>query len=384
VTAVASEAERPTMVLCSKSTWSPAIRREHALALMASARGHRVMFVEQPADIRHAAGPDRRAWLRGLAGRAETEHPAPGLEVVPRSTLLPGHLGFGARAVDSVLLARSVKRAGFDSGATVIATTPWQWSAVSSLPCARRVFDCADDWTSLLPRQRKAIARLYRRIGAEADALIVNAEPLARLFAPHTPVVVRNGTSPQLLASPITPAPEARRLVYAGTLSERLDVTLIAAVLERLQDWRLDLYGECRYAGHRDEPAPELRRLLRAFPNRLKWHGPVTRDLLSARLDAARVLILPHRRQGAITGDAMKLYDYAARGRPIVSTSWSDRLVLDGPPHLRLADTADRFADAVLEAQTEPFQLAQARRVWAEEERWESRWESWTAAVFAR
>jgi Glycosyl transferases group 1 len=94
------------------------------------------------------------------------------------------------------------------------------------------------------------------------------------------------------------------------------------------------------------------------------------------------VLVLPHRRVGAVTGDAMKLYDYAARGRPIVSTRWSDLLAEDAPPSLRLADTPDEFAAAVRSAADESPDVRRSGREWAESRSWDHRWPDWSKAAF--
>jgi Glycosyl transferases group 1 len=370
-----------TLVLCSKSRWSPAIRREHALARLAVADGIRVVFIEQPRDVRALLVTGRGAWLAALAGSAPGRHAEDGVEVIPRSTLVPPHWGRLAWITESVLLGRSIPN-GVRAGATLLATTPWQWRAIARVPGVRRVFDCADDWSSLLPRRAEALAAQYRRIGLEADAVIVNARPLARLFSPRHVDLVPNGAGPELLATPVSPPPSDLALVYAGTLSERFDVSLVAGILERLGGWRLDLYGESRYAGRGGRPGSELRELLARFPDRVSWHGPVERTELTARLDAGRVLVLPHRRVGAVTGDAMKLYDYAARGRPIVSTRWSDLLAEDAPPSLRLADTPDEFAAAVRSAADESPDVRTSGREWAESRSWDHRWPAWSQAAF--
>ena len=110
--------------------------------------------------------------------------------------------------------------------------------------------------------------------------------------------------------------------------------------------------------------------------------GVISRDSLASRLDEARVLILPHRPLGAVRGDSMKLYDYAARGRPIVSTRWADDLGETAPPGTFVADTAEQFADAVaLAVDEDPCDRA-ARRAWAEKQNWSSRWDAWAQAVF--
>lgn len=368
------------LVLCSKSPWEPAARREHALAELAAAHGHEVVFVERARDVRTLRPRTAAAWLAELRG-SEAAATLPGVRLVRRTVPAPGHRGGVAQAAETLLLATALRRVG-TAGAVVVATAPWHWPAVARVPAARRAFDCADDWSRLLPRRRDAIAALHRRIAVEADAIVVAAAPLAALFAPAAPVEVRNGTHASLLARPLADRPADGRpsMAYAGTLSERVDTRLLAAALEALPGWRLDLYGECRYAGRDGRPAPELAELLARFPERAAWHGPVARTGLAARLDAAAVLVLPHRPLGAVTGDAMKLYDYAARGRPIVSTRWAPGLAAGGPPYLTLAD-GDAFAAAVAAAASEPAGRAREQRAWAEEQSWERRWPAWEQAV---
>lgn len=370
------------LILCSKSPWLPAVRREHALAALAGEHGHEVVFVERPEDVRSLAELGAPRWLVRLRG-CTVEPPLPGVVLVRRTAPAPGHHDRFAQAVETRLLAAMLRRLD-TAEATVVATAPWQWPAVARTRAARRVFDCADDWSRLLPGRSAAMEALHRRIAREADAIVVAAEPLAALFAPAATLEVRNGADERLLAPPPAPPPARASLAYAGTLSERVDVELLAATLEALPEWRLDLYGECRFAGLGGRPAPELDRLLTRFRGRAEWHGPVARNELPARLDAASVLVLPHRALGAVTGDSMKLYDYAARGRPIVSTRWAPRLAETGPPHLYLASTGAEFASTLLEARAEPAEYALERRAWAAERSWEVRWPAWRRAVLGR
>jgi glycosyltransferase involved in cell wall biosynthesis len=234
----------------------------------------------------------------------------------------------------------------------------------------------------LIPARRDAIAAMLGRIALEADAVIVDHPRLVTLFARPDVAVVQNGADDRLLATPISKPPQARAMAYAGTLSERLDTDLLRLLLAALPDSRLDLYGECRYKGGRDQPAPELRRLLTEFTGRVAWHGVVSREELASRLDAARVLLLPHRVIGAVGGDSMKLYDYAARGRPIVSTLWAGDLRETAPPGTYFADAPSQFADAVARAMEDDPGNAVLRRAWAETHSSASRWDAWSRAVF--
>jgi hypothetical protein len=107
---------------------------------------------------------------------------------------------------------------------------------------------------------------LYRQIADEADAVVLMPTDLRAAFAPRQVTVVSNGVSDDVLTPPPTPAPNARRLIYVGTLTPRFDAPLIGDVLRMLPNWRLDLYGPCQYPAPGQRPGAELTALLDAFP----------------------------------------------------------------------------------------------------------------------
>ena len=367
------------IVICSKSAWSPSIRREHAVAQSAAADGYRVTFVEQALDARAllSAG-SRGTWWRQL--RSRPFEAAAGIRVVGQSTVLPGHRSPLAQRLDAIRLGASLRRTPEIEASVVIATVPWQWPAVAATPAASRVFDCADDWRSLLPHRSDALDGLYARIGREADAVVVASPDLVSAFPEREVAVVPNGASSMLIDAPPSPVPPERLMVYAGTLSERFDVPFLLAALEDLPDWSVELYGQCRYRGHGAGPSPELRAALQT--QRVRWHGPVERSGLAPVLDRARVLIAPHR--GALTRgqDSMKLYDYATRGRPIACTTGAlgDRDHVAGAGVLEAATPAE-FARIVRDhSEPEPGVVA-AQRAWVAQNSWDVRWPAWARAV---
>jgi len=365
------------LALCSKSPWAPAIRREHALARLAAGAGHEVAFLEHPLDLRAL-----RRSPRDYVGVLASPRPyavAERLTAWRRGTLVPGHRDGAAERLDAAQLARALRRAA-DPRAVRVAMLPWQWPALRP-GSARRVFELADDWRRLIPRRARHLEELHRRIGAEADEIIVVAPALAELFPGRSVVVVPNAVGDELLATPPTPPPGRRRLVYVGTLSERFDAPLMAAVMARLNDWTLDLYGPCTYAGSGDRPAPEVTQLLASTSGRARWHGIVARDRLADALDSADVLIVPNRDQ-ARGQDSMKLYDYAARARPVAVTTASLDGAAQTPPHVLAADSADELADVILAAAAEPEGHAGERRRWAEQQTWSARWATWSDALF--
>jgi glycosyltransferase involved in cell wall biosynthesis len=275
-----------------------------------------------------------------------------------------------------------IRDAGLQPASTIVTTVPWHWPTVSRTAANRRVLDVADDWASLIPSRARRIDQLYARAAAEADAIVVASGRLASLFDGRHVAVVRNAADDRLVRAPASQPPGERRLVYVGTLSERFDAPLAGALLDRLAGWTLELYGACAYARRGDAPGPELAALLRRTDRRARWLGPVPRERLLEVLDRADVLLLPNRGDQGRGQDSMKIYDYAARGRPIVATCGARDGITELPPHVRVGGDADVLGTLVLDAADEPPQAAEERRMWAAQQTWGSRWAHWSRALF--
>ncbi len=371
--------DTPEVLIASKSEWYPAIRREHQLARLAAAHHHRVSFVERPRDIRslRVMGPSH--WLRCAVVPRQTV--VDEIRIIQRAALLPAHLHRRLEGQENWGLHRAIL-GQIPRGSTIVITLPWQWPAISGLDGYRRVLDVADNWTALLPSRARRLRELYARAGAEADAISVVSEPLRELFPDRRVDLVRNGLDASLLADDASLPPMQHRLAYLGTLSERFDAPVIAEMLEELPAWTLDLFGPCAYARRGDRPGDELVRLLDRFPDRVRWHGPVGREAVAGVLDSADVLLLPNR-VIARGQDSMKIYDYTARGRPVVATAVSVEGISDQPPHMLLASSPSELADRVQEAVSEPAAHRAERLAWARDQTWQARWQRWSEVLFA-
>ena len=240
------------LIIVAKSSWSPAIRREHALATLAAGAGAEVTFLERPRDIRQLrAGVGR--WMSGLRATPAPAEPA-GVQVLESSTVVPGHRGHGWEWIETSIRRQILRHLSDGRPTTVVVTQPWQWPALRGLPC-RRVLDVADDWSGLIPTRAGRIRLLCAQAAREADAVIVVSEHLRPMFHGAEVQVILNGVDERLLHDPPRPVPGERRLVYLGTLSERFDTSIVDALLDELPGWTLDLHGACAYAGRGGEPA---------------------------------------------------------------------------------------------------------------------------------
>ncbi|HTW20018.1 MAG TPA: glycosyltransferase [Mycobacteriales bacterium] len=377
-----SAARSTRLVMCAKSPWSPSIRREHWLARETAAHGVETIYLEAPADIRALADSDECArYLTGLlrgARRRPSGPDAVGVDLWSRSTVVPPHRGPRALAWDAARLAHDLAR--FDQPETVVvACSPWAWPAVEGLTQARRVIDLGDDWAALIPDRADLVAALYARIAATADGIVLASADLVGAFPGRIPTVIPNGVDPSMIASPPTAPPDRRRMVYVGTLSERLDVPLLTDVVRALPSWTLDLYGPCAYRRRGNRPDAELLGLLAQAPERVRWHGPLPRPDVPEVIDGSDVALVPNRASSTAGQDSMKVYDYAARGRPIVATTavLGRRRV----PGALVASGPVEFVGAVAEGAEQPAHARQEAVGWAARNTWPRRWPQWWAAV---
>jgi len=366
------------LIICSKSPWHPPIRREHAWATIAAQRGHRVTFIERPRDPRALRHGGAAQWIKSLSGNGDAEQ-VNDVDVTRRTTLVPGHLHQLAASSNTLLLGRILRHLS-SPDTSIVFCWPWDWAAVRAAPARRRVFDMADDWGELMAGRSKRFARYYREIAAQADEVVVVSRDLELRFGGRRPALVRNAVFDELVAQP-SEAPDARTMIYVGTLTPRFDARLMFEVMAALPDWRLEIIGGCDYPGRRDAPSQELQRLL-DIGERVRWLGALPRAEVLSYLDRATVATVPNRPERSLGQDSMKFYDYCARGRPVVSTRWFDPDRTDPPPHLLIADTPRQFAESVLAAASQSPVQERDRRRWAAANTWSARWPAWSAAVF--
>jgi hypothetical protein len=371
------------LVFASKSPWYPAIRREHALAREAVHAGYLVDFVEQPEDVRSVGRLGPRGYLMGLRGSQRSEAlPGGLLRVSSRSTVLPGHMREIGLRSNTALLRRVLSKISTPES-TLVCQAPWDWEAVHEAPAARRVFDCTDDWAELLPGRAKLVREAYSRIATEADVVVVVNPSLMGDFPGAQVALVRNGVSDALLRDEAAPRPRQQRMVYVGTLSERFDVSFVRELLTLLPGWSLDLYGQCQYAGLGNEPSPELSHLLDDPELLVRWHGVVNRDGIGAAIDAADVAVVLNKPELSRGQSSMKVFDYAARGRPIVTMVPEMATPADAPPGILTATTPSAYAAQVLAASRESDSMAVATLRWAAANTWSARWRDWSMVAIA-
>jgi glycosyltransferase involved in cell wall biosynthesis len=154
-------------------------------------------------------------------------------------------------------------------------------------------------------------------------------------------VVIPTGVDTSLFHP--TPLPKEPVVLYYGTFQlhrTQLLLEVIDVLVRRRQDVRFLLAG--------DVPPTVRERLLRVAGNRVEMLGFVEHDLLPQYIQKARVCILPQDRSlgGRLS---IKLLEYMASGRPVVSTNVDESFPLkESGAGLITEIEPESFADAVI------------------------------------
>ncbi len=338
------------VVLVSLEPWDDVWRRNQHLAagLLRRYPDVRLLVVEPPADPVH----DLVRRVRPRTGRGL--RPGPQLEGVSggrlwlfeQSKWLPRRADRGgdrrrARAVRAaaarLALRRPVLWANDPLAAHVHAVTGWD-----------TVYDVTDDWASA---RRPAAEHL--RVVAQEDRLLATAREVTvcspalaeRKGGARQVTLVTNGVDVDAYRRPLPrPAdlPAGPVAVYVGTLHrDRLDVDLCVRTQAALDaDARLVLVGPVALE------RTDVERLRDAGVVLL---GPRPFTDVPAYLQHATVLVVPHVVDGFTDSlDPIKLYEYRAVGRPVVTTGVAGFRDAGGPA-VTVADGA-AFAAAVRQA----------------------------------
>jgi glycosyltransferase involved in cell wall biosynthesis len=341
-----------------------------------AARGHRVVYVEQ-LGLRNPRPHHVLRALRARRSRPSAARAGPFEVVSPK--LLPPRRAPLVDALNRRWLARQLLAHVRDPAGTVLWVrfpTPELLPLAEADPWAAVAYESVDDHLAspgLPARLRPVLREAEERLLARADVVFAWSEPIrARLAGLHENVRLATAAADVEALAPAAAAPgEERCAVFAGALGFRFDEELAAAVARLLPDWTLVL------AGPADAGAE---RVLSGLPN-VRLTGPFGRGELPALLARGAVALVPYRRnEFTDTLVPVKLVEYLAAGRPVVSTPM--RGAEPFADVVSFAEGAESFAAAVRAAAAGDSPEARRRR--AERARpysWERRVDEMEAAV---
>lgn len=333
------------LVVLSLEAWDGVWRRNQYLVagLLGADPRLRVLFVEPAVDPLHELRSRRSPRLgRGLRS-VELPYGEGRLWAYQPTKWLPRRLD---RFVD-LRIARAVRRqAGRlrldhpvlwindPAGATTLELTEWP-----------ALYDITDDWLEAdrTPGEHDRLVRDEATLMERCAEVVVCSETLARTKGAVRQVrLIQNAvdTDAYRVPTPRPPdLPEGPTALYLGTIhTDRIDLDLCVETARTIRgDGRLVLVGPALLSPH------QARRLTDAGVVLL---GAKDRAAVPAYLQHADVLLVPHLVTPFTESlDPIKLYEYRAVGRPVISTPVSG-FREGGDPRVEVA-TGTAFAQAV-------------------------------------
>jgi glycosyltransferase involved in cell wall biosynthesis len=355
------------------------------------AQNNRVLFVEslglrQPQFARRDLARIVRRLRRGLAPPRAVD----GLHVLS-PLVLPFHRYRAVRALNGRLLPelvrRTVRRLGFGASPILWAYVPQAEALIDVLAPELVIYHCVDDMAVQTGFDTATFRAAEERFAARADLVLASAPALASrmrtlsnnvLYAP-------NVADTELFATALAPGPldpalaalPAPRIVFTGAIVQsKLDFELLIELARARPDWSFALVGPVGPGDPRTDVSG-----LAAEPN-IHLLGPRVYSELPGVLRAADVGLIPYARN-VLTQSIfpMKVYEYLAAGRPVVSTPLP---ALEGIAEVATAPDAEGIAallDRTLAGDSEERRVERSRV--AASHSWKRRLQEIEAAIEA-
>lgn len=337
------------LIVFSLEPWDGVWRRNQYLVdgLLRADPALHVLFVEPARDVPHEVVSRRR--IGTGAGARLAEGYGGRLVLFQPTKWLPRLAGPLADELLWRSLRRALRRGGLTPG--VLWINDPGWAPVLSHLDRPALYDMTDDWLAAdrSERQRRRIVANERALMSRCAAVVVCSPGLrdSRRGARPDVLLIPNAVDVARYRAPagrpndLPPGPCA---LYVGTLHEdRLDLDLVVQTGAALatRGATLALVGPVALS------AANVERLGRA-PGVVVL-GAREHATIPGYLQHAAALVVPHVVDGFTDSlDPLKLYEYRAVGRPIVSTRVAGFRDLEGEECVTLA-AAHEFAECVAE-----------------------------------
>lgn len=287
---------------------------------------------------------------------------------------VPGVAGFN-RLAGRLLLRRAIRHLGLQKLISVF-FVPHPGHFARTLGEDLSVYYCIDDYAQWPGADKAAVERYDLELTAKCDVAFFCSMKLLKershirgdlIYSPHGVDAGMFGEAMRNdlpVAEPLRDVP-APIIGFFGSVGSQLDIDLVARTARERPSWHFVLLGMV------STPVAELRGL----PN-VMLPGPVPYRTLPDWARAFDVCIAPYvQNQQMINANPLKIREYLATGRPVVSMWLPEAEPFTGV--VRLVKDRDRFLGAIEDALAEGIEANQKRRVAAvRDSTWEARGES--------
>lgn len=376
-----------TSIVYFGNDWSAENRTSsHHIARRLGARVP-LLYVEVPGlRAPKASGRDLRKLARKLARTAELPRrigPTMWQMTMPQWPFrrMPGAGALNHR-LGAMLVRRALRR--LDLRRTVSwFTVPHAAPVAGTLGERMIVYYCTDRYAAFPDVDPASVQALNDDLARRAGLVFVSSPTLLEPMLEINPRTVHSphGVDVELFARAGDPAfacaPELERLRHPvigfyGLIEAWIDLDLIAHLARRRPHWTIVMVGRLAV----DPEAVSALENVRLFP-------PVPYEELPRWARAFDVCVLPYRRnQQVLNANPLKLREYLATGKPVVSVSTPEVDKFSGP--VRIASSYDAFLAAVEDALERDGETERAaRRAAVAGASWDNRVE-WIIETVAR
>lgn len=310
-----------------------------------------------------------RAWRKLRSATAPRVAPTAlalpeGLKVVaPLAVPWPGSRL--AEHVNGVLLARRLRPALAQAGISrpiLWASLPSAVAAVGRLGERAVVYYCGDDFGALSGVDHAPVLEMERRLVARADLVIAASEELAARFPAAKTHLVPHGVDLGLFGAPALRAadlPEGKVAGFYGSISDWLDLPMLARAAAEMPDWRFVFIGPVR-----TDISP-----IEGLAN-VSFLGPRPHGALPSYVQHWTVSLIPFRDTPQIRAcNPLKLREYLASGTPVAATRFPALTPYEGL--VAAIEPGGALAPAIRAAAA--ASTPEARRAAVAEEGWDRR-----------
>lgn len=204
------------------------------------------------------------------------------------------------------------------------------------------VYYCGDDFSGLAGVDHHTVAQREQQLLNKADLIIASSELLAERSAPSRTQLLTHGVDYSLFATPVSRAadlPNDGRFIagFYGSISQWLNLQLLQKTIAQMPDWHFVFIGKAVI----DISS------LSAFKN-VTLLGERPHQALPSYSQHWTAALLPFIDNAQIRAcNPLKLKEYLAAGKPIISTSFPAVQKLHQAGLVQIADSSDAMVEAL-------------------------------------
>ncbi len=227
------------------------------------------------------------------------------------------------------------------------------------------VYYCGDDFSALAGVDHDVVGQRERELVESADLILAASDVLAKRFPSDKTHLIPHGVDYELFSQTVDRAhdlPDDGRPIagFYGSIAEWFDLKLVQSLAKRLPEWHFVLIGKA------DIDISSLSGM-----SNVHLLGPRPHQVLPSYSQHWTASLLPFKNNDQIQAcNPLKLREYLAAGRPVISTAYPAALVYQDT--IAICSTEERFV-YYLEQANKTTSSQPALQAVVREDTWEAR-----------